>query len=291
MTPAKRGFIPIQPGGRCAPGLGEHAMRKRKGEKILRPVHPNAGIQAEYRARLDRLIAEMQRSYVYWLRAQYRETPPRIAMDATPAKELERELKLLGVRWEKRFAAAAPKLAKWFTLSASVRTRENLKKILKDSGISVEFQMTPVMRDVLHATLAENVGLIKSIASEYHGQVEGLVMRSVATGRDLGQLSTDLRARYDITRNRAALIARSQNNLATASFTRVRQQEAGITEAVWLHSHGGKTPRKTHLAKDGKRYDIALGWFDPDPKVRRRIWPGQLVNCRCVSKSVVKGFS
>jgi uncharacterized protein with gpF-like domain len=74
-------------------------------------------------------------------------------------------------------------------------------------------------------------------------------------------------------------------------MNRARQEELGITEAVWLHSHAGKKPRPTHLANHGKRYNVAEGWFDPDPKVRKHIWPGELINCRCVSKSVVKGFS
>ena len=46
-----------------------------------------------------------------------------------------------------------------------------------------------------------------------------------------------------------------------------------------MHSHAGKTVRKTHYANDGKRYNVAEGWFDPDPKVSRRIWPGELINC------------
>lgn len=266
-------------------------MRKRADEKVLRPVHPNAGIAADYRRRLDRLIAEMQRSYVYWLRARYRENEPRIAMDATPARDLERELTDLGAQWQERFYSAAPKMARWFAKSTERRSGDAMRKILKDAGVSVKFQMTPVMRDVFEATVAENVGLIKSIPQKYHTEVEGLVMRSVTAGRDLGYLTDELQARYGITRRRAALIARDQNDKATASMTRVRQQELGIEEAVWLHSHGGKEPRRTHLANSGNRYKVSEGWHDPDPKVNRRIWPGELVNCRCVSKSIVKGFS
>jgi uncharacterized protein with gpF-like domain len=78
--------------------------------------------------------------------------------------------------------------------------------------------------------------------------------------------------------------------MATSAFVRVRQQELGL-KAKWLHSHAGKVPRPTHVANNGKIYDPAVGWFDPDPKVRKRIWPGQLNGCRCTSASVVPGFS
>ena len=263
----------------------------RVRDKVLRPVHPNAGISAAYRTRLRALIDEMQRSYVYFLKAQYRENPPRLAMDATPAVDLHRELSLLGRRWQRRIDSAAPKLAEWFSRSTERRSRASLLKILTDSGIAVEFKMTPTMKDAFDATLAENVALIKSIPRQFHTEVEGAVMRSVSAGRDIGQMVAELEARHDITRRRAALIARDQNNKATAVFARVRMQEAGVEEAVWLHSHAGKVPRKTHKANSGQRYKVAEGWFDPDPKVRRRIWPGELINCRCVPKPVVKGFS
>ena len=263
----------------------------RGKEKVLRPVHPNAGIGADYKRRILALVDEMGRSYLRWLRACYREHPPRMAMDAAPADELERTIKRLGAQWEKRFAEAAPKLAEYFSKAARLRSDAVLRKILRDAGISVKFQMSAPMRDVFRATVNENVGLIKSIASQFHGQVQGMVMRSVTAGRDLGQLTADLEDRFGVTRKRAALIARDQNNKATASMTRVRQEEVGIEEAIWLHSFAGKQRRPTHFANNGKRYKVAEGWFDPDPKVKRRIWPGELINCRCVSKPVVKGFS
>ncbi len=265
-------------------------MRRSK-DKVLRPVHANAGIRAAYRGKLDCLIEEMARSYAYWLRAAYRADPPEMAQDASPAVELDRAVRALGRYWQRRFNEAAPKLARYFAKSASRRSDAALRKILRDAGISVEFRMTAAMNDILQATIAENVGLIKSIASEYHTQVQGMVMRSVTAGRDLETLSKDLQKRFGITKRRAEFIALDQNNKATAALQRVRQVELGITKVIWLHSHAGKVPRPTHLANNGKPYDPAVGWFDPDPKVRRHIVPGELINCRCVAKPVIRGFS
>lgn len=255
---------------------------------VLKPVHPNAGIEAEYQARLAKLVREMQGSYSYFLKAQYRETPPTMALDAVPARELQLELSLLGKRWQKRIDDAAPKLARWFTQAVSRRSNDALKKILKDGGISVDFVMTAPMRDVMHATMAEQVSLIKSIGNQYHTEIEGMVMRSVTAGRDLESLTKDLRARYGITERRADTIALNQNNLATSSFVKVRQVELGL-KAKWLHSAGGREPRPSHVANNGKVYDPLIGWLDP--AINKRIWPGSAINCRCVSVSVVKGFS
>ena len=265
-------------------------IRDKIGKQIiLAAVRPNAGLRAKYRKRLLALVEEMATSYRHWLEARWRANPPEMAADASPAKELERELRRLAKRWGKRFDEAAEEMAAYFAKASAARSDAAMRSILKRGGWSVKFKMTAPMRDVMNATIAENVGLIRSIPEQYHTEVVGLVMRSATAGRDLATLSDELSARYEITRRRAEFIARDQQNKMTANFTRVRQVEMGITEAVWLHSAGGRNPRPTHVRKSGKRYDVQKGWWDP--AVQEYIWPGILPNCRCVSKPVVKGFS
>jgi SPP1 gp7 family putative phage head morphogenesis protein len=266
------------------------ASRKRANEKTLRPVHPNAGIEAAYRRRMLRLVEEMNDSFVFWLKAAYRQNPPRMAMDRTPAQELRAALKKLAARWQRNFDEAAPKLADWFSRTARSRSDGALRSILRNGGFTVRFTLTPPMRDVLDATINQNVTLIRSIPAQYLTQVEGAVMRSVTAGRDLESLAKELQDHYGVTKRRAAFIARSQNNLATASMTRVRQVQLGITEAIWVHSGGGKHPRPSHMkaSRDKTRYDTSKGWLDPE--VGKYIFPGELPNCRCVSKPLVPGF-
>jgi len=141
---------------------------------------------------------------------------------------------------------------------------------------------------VMKASVEEQVKLISNIPQQYFTQVQGAVMRSVQTGRDLNQLSKDLQKRLKIEKKRAALIARDQNNKMTANFVRVRQQELGIKQAIWVHSLGGKVPRPSHKKNDGKPYDVEKGWYDPDEG--EYIQPGMLINCRCVSRSIIPGF-
>ncbi len=257
--------------------------------KVLPPVRPNAGSAIKFRDSLYCLIDEMTRSVEHFLKAQYKRKPPAMASDETPSQALQKEVRKLVRRWQKNFDDAAPKLARYYSQKAERRSAKQLQRTLKEAGFTVRFKMTKKMRDVMDATIAEQVGLIRSIPQKYLGEVEGMVMRSVQQGRDLSQLSQDLQKQYGVTKRRAALIARDQNNKATASMTRVRHQELGIEKAVWLHSHGGKVPRPTHLANNGNEYIIAEGWFDPDEG--KNIWPGELINCRCVSKPVVEGFS
>lgn len=255
----------------------------------LAPVRPNAGHRAAYEARLDALIAEMNRSLVYWLRAAYRARPPEMAQDSSPARTMQAAFRKLARRWQDRFDKAAPELAQWFARGVSDRSDAALRGVLNRAGFAIEFKMTAPMNDALQATIGEQVGLIKSIASQHLSEVEGLVNRSVAAGRDLGALTSELERRYGLTRNRAAFIARDQNNKSTAVLTRVRQTGLGIREAIWVHSAGGRKPRVSHVkaGKDGLRYEVAKGaLIDGD-----YILPGELPNCRCVSRSIIPGLS
>jgi len=210
-------------------------------------------------------------------------------MDATPASQLKMEVNRLARHWNKRFNEASKELAAYFTLSASRRSDAALRKILKDGGWSVQFKLTAAMKDIRAATIAENVALIKSIPQQYHTEVQGLVMRSVTAGRDIGYLADELYKRFDITRRRTQFISIDQNNKATSAFQKARQLEIGLDEGIWLHSHAGKKPRKTHVRNDRKKFSLRTGWYDPE--VKRYIMPGELPRCRCVWRAVVKGFS
>ena len=260
----------------------------KKTDKVLTPVRPNAGIEIAYRKKLQALIAEMDNSVVYWLRAAYWANEPVMAQDRTPADELRDAIRKLAKRWQKNFDEAAPALADYFSQAVAARSSGALMAILKKAGFTVKFKMTPAMRDIMAATVGQQVSLIKS-PSQYFTNIEGLVMRSVQTGRDLAQLTKDLQEQFGVTHRRAAFIARDQNKKATALMTRARQDELGITEAIWVHSGAGKHPRPTHVAMNGTKYDVNKGMWDP--AVKRWICPGEEINCRCFSRPVIQGFS
>lgn len=265
--------------------------KAKRNEKVLPPVRPNVGIEAAYRGRLIKLIDAMSNSVVYWLKASYRANTPRMAQDETPADALRRSIRKLAAQWTKRFDVASEQLGDYFALSVEKRSSDALRKILRDGGISVEFKKTAAMRDVIDATVNANVTLIKSIPSQYFDQVEGAVMRSVQTGRDLAGLVQDLERFSGISRRRAAFIALDQNNKATSAVTTARELALGIDEAEWHHGGGGKEPRPTHVqaGREKVRYKVSTGWYDP--AVKRYIRPGEEPGCRCVGKPVIKGFS
>ena len=285
----------------------------RPSARRTRPVRPNAALEDQYRQRLQTMIGEMNASVLYWMRAAYKQHEPIMAMDGddaksmdcdadfghgvpvfamdrrSPAEFLRDAFKRLSNRWNENFAKAAPRLADWFAVAAAKRSDAQLKNILRQGGFSVKFQMTPAAQDIIDATVQANVALIKSIPAQYLTQVEGYVMRSVQTGRDLGQLTKDLQAQFGVTKKRAAFIARDQNSKATASITKARQLELGLQEGIWMHSRAGKEPRPKHVAANGEKFDLRKGMKVGDKG--GWVMPGEEINCRCTWRPVIPGFS
>ncbi len=257
--------------------------------RIARSVQANAGIEARYRRQLQQLIAEMAGSFEYWITAAYRKEPPRmaglvVAADAnTPADKMQRTITGLGDRWIDKFDTMATTIAENFVKSAYKASQSAMQQSLKDAGWSVEFTMTPVVRDAFQASLAENVGLIKSIPAKYLEQVQGTVMRGYSAGRDLHTMVKELKALYPKAQDRAVLIARDQSNKANAVVNRARQLELGIVEADWMHSHAGKEPRPSHVAANGRRYNIAEGCLIDGEYIQ----PGEKIGCRCTARPVL----
>lgn len=257
--------------------------------KTLKGTRANVGLEAAYRKRLLGWVELLHKSVMYWLSSAYNQNEPIMAQDAVPAAELQKAIRKLSRRWKKNFNEASPELAKWFGTSVWKRSDRDLERILKEGGFAVEFKLTKAQRDVLHATINQNVSLIKSIPTQYLQKVEGMVMRSVQVGGDLATLTKQIQKEFRLTKKHAKLIAHDQNNKAQASLVRARQMELGVKKAIWVHSHAGKHPRPTHLRNDGKQYDVNKGWYDP--AVKRFIHPGTEINCRCFSRSIIEGFS
>lgn len=268
--------------------------RLRTKKITLKAVRANAGIAQAYEDALIKWINEMNKSVLYWVKAQYRANKPALAQDdqygsiyeGSSANAMNLQVARLARRWQRNFDQGAKTLAEWFSTNVLNRSQKQLKDILRDAGFSVEFKMTDAARDAYGAVINENIALIKSIPSQYFTQVQGDVMRAVSRGGDLGPLAEKIEKQYGVTKRRAALISRDQNRKANSVITRVRQQELGITTAVWKHSRAGAHPRPSHQAADGKEYDVTKGMLIDGEYV----FPGELINCKCYSKSVIEGF-
>jgi SPP1 gp7 family putative phage head morphogenesis protein len=214
-----------------------------------------------------------------------------MAMDAKrlePSELLRRALERWGGLWVRKLDRLSLDLATSFASKAFRATESAMKQSFKKAGFTVAFKPTKGSKQAFAAVLQENVGLIKSIPQQYLKDVESQVWQAVMRGSDLRTLTDNIQQKYGVAHRRAAFIARDQNAKAKATIENTRRLELGIEEAVWMHSAAGKEPRPTHVAMDGKTYKLKEGMYDSAEG--EYILPGQLINCRCVSKAVIEGF-
>lgn len=256
---------------------------------LLSPVRANAGTASWYANQLEDLIEAMRRSIEYRLLAAFRGTENRIgfAMDGEGrTTRLKRVLIELGTLWERRFGEIEKTLSRKFAGRVVQNADVAFSAALKKSGFAIEFKPTVASVEAYRTTIAQNVGLIKSIPEEYLKSVEGSVWTAVMKGYDAGALTRELQDKYALSFRRAAFIARDQNSKAHAVMENTRRRELGITDAIWKHSFGGLHPRPSHLAFDGHRFNIAEGALLDN----KRVWPGTEPNCRCYSRAIIPAF-
>lgn len=258
--------------------------------KTLDPVHPNAGVRVWYQDRLERLVREMALDMRRLLLRVWNDDNAIVGDAKKPSIDLlRRALEKWGGLWTNRLESLSDKLAREFANKNQTVTDVAVKASFAKAGLTIKFRPTARMLEAQRAVIAENVHLIKSIPQEFLKRVQNDVWRTVSkTGGDLKTLTDKLQASYGVTHNRAALIANDQNNKAKAVYEAARRSELGIKRAVWMHSAGGVEPRPSHVALSGTTYEVAKGAWDKDEG--EWIQPGELINCRCVSRPVVEGF-
>lgn len=254
----------------------------RSAKTKLRYVSTNAGIRNHYRRLLTEMVRELSRRVSEAILAQYKVDEAQIVGDDSPADRLAALLKAQKERYAKEADERAPALASWFVRNIRTSVNARQTEALKAAGLGdfvVRYSFGNLPQDTIDALVHENASLIKTIGSQYLDEVEGLVMRSVSNGGDLGNLAKALKKRYDITARRAALIARDQSNKATETISRENNLRAGITQGVWIHIPGRKSSRKEHEEFNGQTFDLTKGLYNR----KTGTWdlPGVPVNCNC----------
>ena len=118
-----------------------------------------------------------------------------------------------------------------------------------------------------------NVGLIRSIPTEFFPDVQKHVIAAVHNGMRHETLARQLQSEIlPLAKSRAALIARDQVSKYNGSLAKYTQQSAGIDKYQWRAVHDRRT-RSSHLA-----LDLNVFSWDKPPSIGH---PGEPIQCRC----------
>ena len=242
---------------------------------------------------IDRMIAEVSRE-VLALFDTFAADGTAWAMDASVASQARILSNALRDKFAKIFASIAQPTAERMTARAEKDSGLKLGASLREMSGQITLKadvFNDQLRDVLTATVAENVALIKQrVVQPYMDKVQGSVMRSIQTGGNgLADLQPAL-DKYGVqVKNWAKNVALDQTRKAYNSIAATRMQALGVESFEWVHSGGSAHPREYHRdVLNGKifRFDD-LPHLD-GPNQGEKGMPGQAPYCRCTMRPVFK---
>jgi len=271
----------------------EKWAKARPGKAIKgTPLNYNAAIEVRYSNAIKKLVRQMSREAKKEL-AKIFETQSAekfFSQDAAVSADAKKVIDKLKSRFDQLFNSKANGLARGMISDADRSSATNLGASLKQlsGGLSLNTKaITAPMKQILSASVQENVSLIKSIPQNYMAQVEGAVMRSITTGNGLEDLIPFLDKYQGVTSRRATNIALDQTRKAYSNLNKGRMEAIGVQEYEWIHSGGGQHPRPLHISMSGNIYR-----FDDPPVIDLDTGetgiPGQAINCRCTMRPIVR---
>lgn len=171
--------------------------------------------------------------------------------------------------------------------NSSATLKMSLKEMAEHLAIKTDF-MDDRLRDITQASTEEAANLIRTIPQKYLADVQGAVMRSISEGKGIADLVPYLKQHYAGNVKKARSVAYDQTRKAYNNISAARSQKLGMEEFIWIHSGGGKEPRKDHVAMNGKTFR-----FDDPPVIgvmygqEVRGLPGNVPSCRCAMRPLV----
>lgn len=129
-----------------------------------------------------------------------------------------------------------------------------------------------------------NVSLIKRVADRYLGDVEQTVTDGIRAGSRWEEIASQLEEQFDLTEQRAKLIARDQVGKFFGELNQFRQESLGLERYIWRTVRDERV-RDAHDDFNGETYS----WDDPpgDGSPQEGTHPGTAINCRCYAEAVI----
>lgn len=259
-----------------------------RGKTLRVAVSIETRYQAALNLQIDKMVKETERE-VLALFGAFGHDGTDYAFDASIASQARILTNALMSKFDALFARVAAPIAYTMVDQVDKNSESTLKSSLKELSGNMSFKtdvLTGPLNDVLTATVAENVNLIKRVPEKYLNDIQGMVMRSIQTGsvniqEELGKYNVSVR-------NWAANTSRDQVRKAYNGINKGRMLALGLKKFEWVHSQGSNKPRPLHKnVLNGQIFS-----FDDLPVIDERTGekgiPGQAPNCRCQMRPVME---
>lgn len=279
--------------------------------KTIAAIEPNAGLRAALQKKIAKLVRARTRAAAAELFEDLIASglvgeESRLAQDAKPtvkdfkAVDLEKASKHADTAYAERLARwmihtgeDAKAVSKWFVRTTAQRITASQRRALIRAGITPTLlkekwtipivknrYMAPSTAKALPGLVDGMTGLITKMQADDLARVRETITRGLYEGQSLGEIESVLKASRGFTEARAKRVALDQSIKVSQGIQRGNAEALGIKHAVWVHVPGRYSSRETHIAMDGKRFDLSEGLYDP--AVGQNVTPGLLPFCRCI---------
>lgn len=201
-------------------------------------------------------------------------------------------------KWLRTLSDASNRVAAQFVRKAVTSTTRAQRAALNTAGVSPSLMeqrwnvpvvgrqtVSPEVINAIPQMIENNVRLITKIGERDVSRISEVLTRGLTEGLDYNELRRQLRATEGFDAARADRVALDQINKINQQVQILNAQSLGCTHGRWKHVPGEFTSRKSHIAMDGKEFDLKVGLYDPE--VGYNVLPGDLPYCRCVQLLVL----
>jgi len=254
--------------------------KRRRGQKALPPIDVPLNVEIEYRRALTGYLDRLQQVALTNTlpAAMARMSDGALVIDADESVMAEFEATRRSL-----LETVKDMVRRILWLETDRHTRKWAAAVKKALGVDIA---AIIRAEDLQGPLGRmtdwSVSLITNLSDEVRSKVASAVQSAMVQGQDRNSLATALRNVFEVSKRRAALIARDQLAKANSLFNQFRHQQAGIEEYSWSTSADERV-RPLHRSLEGNvyRYGEKTGAEEGLP-------PGQPINCRCVALAIVK---
>ena len=180
-------------------------------------------------------------------------------------------------------------IALWLARSVAADVSASQRQAYTAAGMPPDYIklkfVIPVMRSRMSQRAAEvfpflvesSTELITKMSVRDVQKLQNLLIKSFAEGHDVSKVKSLLLTMDGFNVDRAKNVALDQTNKITTGIQIANDEDLGITEGVWVHVPGQYSSRHTHVAMNGKKFNLREGLFDSD--VKRNVQPSELPYC------------
>lgn len=273
--------------------MSRHKIKSKQGQIDGATLVANAATGERYVKSIQRIMRAMHKETLNGIQrcfeayAQDSDLPEKGSL----VSQLRILLNALLKKYHPLFAWIAKKATEKMiseTLKHSSATlKMSLKEISKDLVVNPDF-MDDRLKEITQASVLEATSLIKTLPQKYIGDVQKVVMHNISIeGKGFAEVKPFLQKLYHGNERKAQLVAMDQTRKVYNSIQSHKLQKMGVKKFKWIHSGGGREPRKLHQALHGQVFS-----FDDPPFIGEmygeKVYglPGHLPNCACSFKPV-----